>query len=580
MGDDSAAAASPPALDTLGSDEETRSSIDIERLVKAREDQLDEGTGLEHDPQHHLARSLSSFRGRGHHRRSIGGAGGFGVGRNQDASVNDASNYYVDDREAFANSGSIEIPLSLSLGIDTTDDASSADDDNASSDDDNASDGNKVKAAPSSGGKQNRPATLSVQSTKMFLAWKIPPKRGARWSASLSSQLYAKQKLGYASCTSRIGYDLLPSTQLYTEQNFGVHPFATVGTAVRLSQHSSIQLGGGSGGLTISGKRNLCKNRIGGTLALSVDSTRRFRVAQIGLTTLVDRLPTLSLYITLGINAAPVRLSIENERASASVGWRGLQRGLAFDGMFRRSLSNFASFGVGVRAVAGKGVAWLFQLERGEFVMKIPVTICPRLDAGSAIVMMYITFLSSVIDGVVGDIIGSSKAGISVHDGTAGGTKSNNISLLRLKKARADAERQVALMKGPARSKRKREEERNGLVIDKAIYYLDGGTRLDVTAQIQFWVTDSSLYLPSAPKSNLLGFYDISSADQSKSKMEPIALTSWKQVWQGFWFDAKAPVPILYISYTYQGKTFQLSVRDEDELKLPSPSGFREDVKL
>ena len=131
MGD--SAAASPPALDTLGSDEETRSSIDIERLVKAREDQLDEGTGLEHDPQHNLARSLSSFRGRGHHRRSICGAGGFGGGRNQGASVSDASNDYVDGREAFANSGSIEIPLWLSLGDrdDTTDDASSDDDDDA-----------------------------------------------------------------------------------------------------------------------------------------------------------------------------------------------------------------------------------------------------------------------------------------------------------------------------------------------------------------------------------------------------------------------------------------------------------------
>ena len=186
-------------------------------------------------------------------------------------------------------------------------------------------------------------------------------------------------------------------------------------------------------------------------------------------------------------------------------------------------------------------------------------------------------FLSSVIDGVVGDIIGSSKAGISAHDGAAGDTKSNNISLLRLKKAKADAERQVALMKGPARSKRKREEERNGLVIDKAIYYVEGGARLDVTAQIQFWVSDSSLYLPSTPKSNLLGFYDVSSAGQSKSKpkTEPIALTSWKQVWQGFWFDAKAPVPILYIRYTHEGKTFELSVKDEEELVLPSPSGVR-----
>ena len=53
---DASAAASPPALVKFGSDEETRNSIDIERLVKAREDQLDEVTGLD-DPhaQHNLA---------------------------------------------------------------------------------------------------------------------------------------------------------------------------------------------------------------------------------------------------------------------------------------------------------------------------------------------------------------------------------------------------------------------------------------------------------------------------------------------------------------------------------------------
>ena len=182
--------AASPALDRLGSDEEAR----IERLIKSKEDQLDESAGQnEHDP-HHLARSLSSFRGRGHHRRSIGGSG---IGGGKQTLGDGASEFTVDDRESFANSGSIEIPMALSLGDGATAKAEGKKDDG------------------------HQPATLSVQSTRMALAWKIPPKRGARWSASFASQSFAKQKLGYACCTSRIGYDLQPSTQLYTEMDLG-----------------------------------------------------------------------------------------------------------------------------------------------------------------------------------------------------------------------------------------------------------------------------------------------------------------------------------------------------------------------
>ena len=540
------ASAASPALDRLGPDEEAR----IDRLIKSREHQLDESSGQnEHDP-HHLARSLSSFRGRGHHRRSIGGSG---IGGGKQTLGDGASEFTVDDRESFANSGSIEIPLALSLG--------------------------DVATAKAEGKKDDghQPATLSVQSTRMALAWKIPPKRGARWSASFASQSFAKQKLGYAAATSRIGYDLLPSTQLYTQMDLGVHPRTTIGTAVRLSQSSSIQvglIGGGRGGLDIRGQRNFVQNRIGGTLALTVDSTRRFRVLQIGLTTLVDRLPTLSLGINLGINADPVQLTVANERASASIGWRGFKRGLAFDGMLRRSLSNFAAFGVGVRAVAGKGVAWLFQLERGEFVMKIPVAICPRLDAGSSIALLYISFLSGVVDGIIGDFTRSSSMS---SDDTVEGNKSNNINMLRKTKAKEDAERQKSLMERQANSKRRREQERNGLVIDRAIYYVEGGggDRLDVTTQIQFWVTDSSLYLPSAPKSNLLGFYDVSSNKSNSSDTKSAKLASWKQIKEGFWSETKSPDPILYIRYTHEGQQFEVSIRDEEELVLPSSSGLR-----
>ena len=74
---------------------------------------------------------------------------------------------------------------------------------------------------------------------------------------------------------------------------------------------------------------------------------------------------------------------------------------------------------------------------------------------------------------------------------------------------------QLCFMRQGAELSCQKEELPNGLIILNAIYYVDGDENscnlrrhLDVRNQIQFWVANSSLFLPSgSSKSNLMGFY-------------------------------------------------------------------------
>jgi len=542
-------------------DAASKVTFDEERIENLAQGKLgidDDGTSTTSDGYHHyhspLARTVSSFRGRGHRR----GAGTSGASASSTSAHDDTFEH--DDRLEFASSGSVEIPVTLT--IDEGDDIQN----------------NTTTCS----------TTLSVDSTSVAMRWTVPPKRGARWSASFASRSISRRKLGYLTCTSRVGYDLLPSTQLYTELDFGPHSHATVGTYYRLSRTSAIQVGVGSvpytasGAMAISvqGRRNFLKDRIGGTMTLGMDTRRRFHVLQLGLRTLVDRIPVISLNVNIGVNSSPFEVAVENQRGLVSVGIGGTGN-MVLNGMVRRSLSNFAALGVGVRAAGRRGVSWLFQLERGDFVMTIPVMVCTSFDGSSAIVMMYLTFLSGLIDGIIGDFIGATNAKYlttngeddNANDGSR--TMLNTESLLSLDKVREDAERQTSLMQRQATSKRKHEEVKKGLVIEQAVYYVEGagGGKLDVSVQLQFWVKDSSLHLPSTSKSNLLGFYDVRGTQQKNDNA--VSSLSWKSVWRRFWSEPDVAMPKLYVRYMFEGDEFEVSILDDEELILPSPSAVR-----
>merc|ERR1712238_366881 len=81
-----------------------------------------------------------------------------------------------------------------------------------------------------------------------------------------------------------------------------------------------------------------------------------------------------------------------------------------------------------------------------------------------------------------------------------------------LTKIRNDAAIQIELMTRQARRKTKEETERNGLIIKEAIYKIKNGDEWNVTIPLKFWVSRSTLKLPARRKSELLGFYDISTS--------------------------------------------------------------------
>jgi len=83
------------------------------------------------------------------------------------------------------------------------------------------------------------------------------------------------------------------------------------------------------------------------------------------------------------------------------------------------------------------------------------------------------------------------------------------------KQLRKLAEQQLCFMRQGAELSCQKEELSNGLIILNAMYYVDGDKnscnlrrQLDVRNQIQFWVANSSLFLPGGTsKSYLIGIY-------------------------------------------------------------------------
>ena len=85
-------------------------------------------------------------------------------------------------------------------------------------------------------------------------------------------------------------------------------------------------------------------------------------------------------------------------------------------------------------------------------------------------------------------------------------TISPEILLRNITKLREDAMLQRDLMTRQAKRRKREEQEKDGLLIQKALYQAVGGDTWEVTIPLQFWVSHSSLNLPPVSKSEFLGF--------------------------------------------------------------------------
>lgn len=173
---------------------------------------------------------------------------------------------------------------------------------------------------------------------------------------------------------------------------------------------------------------------------------------------------------------------------------------------------------------------------------------------------------------------------------------------LALAAAIKDADKQRNLMERRAKISARKEQEKNGLVVVRARYRAcyddamgrkavndddeddDSSSSMDVTTQLQFWVSESStLRLPAGSKRHMLGFYNVLMGLSAKNDNEGVGNGGgkdrsengwWRSAWDALMADTEKKnkvVVVLSVRYMFGGKLYEITVRDKEVLELPSP---------
>ena len=198
-------------------------------------------------------------------------------------------------------------------------------------------------------------------------------------------------------------------------------------------------------------------------------------------------------------------------------------------------------------------------------------------------------------------------------------------------KNKAQAEKQLVLMRPVAEKKRYREQKLQqqdsdaGLIILGATYsqkfslkesiengeysssndeWLHEIVSMDATTQLQFWVNHSRLSIPNEiPKSSWMGFYSLHTESKlflqhQKNLQNAVSSQRWwsygrqkildlKNAWSNKQRDDQKDSrrskfvmhdPELTIRYTYGGSVFEISVGDSASLQLPCVDGSAEQL--
>ncbi len=289
--------------------------------------------------------------------------------------------------------------------------------------------------------------------------------------------------------------------------------------------------------------------------------------------------------------------------------------------------------------------SWIWEIHYNQSTFRVPI---PILQLGSIVnpqqfyaqqfyYGIYCLLMQSMVADLLKDHDGDNKNREAFRDynsleATTSAKKSDGDGVVV--KTKLEAERQLSLMKPVAEKKRYREEQlqqhtdelgTGGLVILGATYWQkfsqkthdesdsDGGedtyvheiVSMDATAQLQFWVKDSRLSIPSRlPKSSWMGFYNLHTEsnlfqrhqknpqsgmprqrwwsygrqrildvmDRFRIKGSNPAATSghpFKDLWQD---------PKLTVRYSYRGRVYEITVGNNDALELPCMDGIAENL--
>lgn len=258
-------------------------------------------------------------------------------------------------------------------------------------------------------------------------------------------------------------------------------------------------------------------------------------------------------------------VSPQTSRVRVSASWSGHEGWWRLGWQLTRSQkeSSVTQLVMGISQFSCKG--WTLLLSAtvgGVCTIRVPVAITTkRLENESATWMLaieavYLSLFAHVTQQALARILMP-----KIKD-----DKNTTTTGLDGQKARTMAVDQQQLMMRQAKSRKAIEEKQAGLVIQRAVYFMDDKS-LDVTVPLQFWVTDSALKLPASSKRHLLGFYDMSVENDATPED-----ASW---WAGFWTRDQSSkkngrkTPKLTIEYQYAGLSHSLTIDDDQPVSLP-----------
>jgi len=341
------------------------------------------------------------------------------------------------------------------------------------------------------------------------------------------------------------------------------------------------------------------------------------------------------------VYSSNVKLEIEQDVSSTQTGHSTVEychtdQLFSLGTIFTRTFlsSRYARLGVGMRHTFGNifensewwkqgTTSWLFQLERGDVRLLIPVTIYPIATTAwdSLVRIIYVSLTSIVVDIIVSELLCGVTSTLRLRflkillgkELVDKNSSSPNFEIEKeqeekenwlqqqhqLVKVQEHTARQVNLMKKQARVATKREEDQGGLVIIKAIYgVMDNTSRqwiqyrdtksdmmmnhtMKATTQLQFWVTNSSLHLPAVSKKHMLGFYDllafvsddeweIQHTIQKESNTRNSLFGWWKEELVGTKQNRRDLAVVLSIQYKWNNKLYQVMYHDDEAVDLPS----------
>jgi hypothetical protein len=430
-----------------------------------------------------------------------------------------------------------------------------------------------------------------LKDAQVSMMCSMPPSRvNGRWSGTLEG----KSSLGGKSNTATGSFSLDYKATSWSKLSLGMirghephHPLITIGGTL-LRQGSAL-------GVKFYPNPSLLHPPLMGHSMYSLSFRHVFPKSKWRVTSQLSRGSEMSVSMTnskveggLGWNLRqPKKLQLrlgvrptlsEHRRAHLYWHWKlGLwQVGAS---MVQSLHSEAATIGVGLRVASTRGLEWVFSWNRGDASIRIPVIISHTLSSATLGQTMYLSLVSFLFQEALADLWGWTNPSETI-------TRALYETVVDVQKQKEDAELQRDLMLRQAKRKKRDEEEKEGLVIHEAVYRVAGGDAWDATAQLQFWVTQSSLSLPPMSKQELLGFYDITAGrkkddDNNNSKTSPVE-SWWRGAWDDLW-DAtatdskskltsnKGPVPTLTVRYDFKGQQYQMTVKDHEELMLPNP---------